>query len=563
MRSHEDNEARIDRGFFAVIAILLAIAVLRAWRAPNAYATAHWLFSYAHGFIPRGLVGTVARPVIHTVGPRVAYLLIAALSAALVAGFFAAAIRAAARIMRRNGPRSHLGLVPLAFVCTPAVAITVHCVGYFDAGLFLLAIVAMRQIERGRYAVAGLASAVGVLTHELYLAVGLPAVGLAMLAKVLLCEAPAWREVRRGAIALGPPLVAAAAVLGFGSPGREALSALEAEVLSLEVVRYEDAPWLFVPWEESLAEAHARMRASWAERSLAEIAWDLGHHLPFIALVLTSVTMGLERRAAAWGRRMALIAGAVAVIVAPLALHLVAWDLHRIDAFCGVAALLVWLAIWPALGAVRLAPLSARWGIATIAVAAFGLSSRPGLFDHYEVALYPRMIERIPEEARKLRRPLAYRDLALGAPVFPNADFEWGTLEGWTRHGDAFPEAPFAGEPWLGEGRPAIPEGRYWMGSARHDGSAAARGRLISVPFTVVGDTIAFKLGAATVPDRTYVAFLVAGEEVARYWSRTRHDRMDLVRFDARAYRGASMTIEVVDDAIGAHVHVDGFRWVD
>jgi hypothetical protein len=554
----------IPRGHAAAFAVLLLLTVLRAWRVPNPYATAHWLFSYAHGFIPRGLVGTLFSPIAANVGPRIAYLSIAVLGAALVAGFFAAMMTASRALMRRHGPRSHLGLVPLVFVCSPAAVLAVHCVGYFDAGLFVLGIVAMKQIERERHAVAGVVCAVGVLVHELFVAVALPAVTVALLASTLLAEGRV--AIRRMSFrwlnVLGPPLLVLATLLRFGSPGREALTALEVEVLSLELVRFDQAPWLFVPLESSVSDSLGRMSASWAERSLWEIGWDMGHHLPFVALAFGSLTIGVVRRASSRWRRAAVIAAAALAVVTPLALHLIAWDLNRIDAFTAVAALLVWLSIWGAPGEAGLEPLGLSWGLPGLAVAALGLSSRPTLFDGYEVAWYPRMFERIPEEARKLWKPLAYRDLRLGAPVFDNADFERGTLEGWTRHGDAFPEEPLAGEPWMREGRPAVPEGRYWMSSRqRGRGGTSEIGRLASRAFVIEGNTIAFKLGAATRPDETYVVFLVEGREVARFWASETLDRMDLVRFDVRAYRGASMTIEIVDEALGAHVNVDGFRY--
>lgn len=169
---------------------------------------------------------------------------------------------------------------------------------------------------------------------------------------------------------------------------------------------------------------------------------------------------------------------------------------------------------------------------------------------------------------------------ALTAPagelIFPNSDFELGTLENWTAEGDAFQYQPTRGDNARvrDPGRPAMPQGMYYVGTYdRYQGlpdqrpgasqTNAPRGGLISDPFIVEKPFIGFLIGGG---DHDAVGVrLVVGTDLVREAGGLRTPTMRRVVWDVSEYQGEKARIYIVDgsSAPWGIVNADDFRYYD
>lgn len=160
--------------------------------------------------------------------------------------------------------------------------------------------------------------------------------------------------------------------------------------------------------------------------------------------------------------------------------------------------------------------------------------------------------------------------------LFPNSDFELGDLTNWTAEGEAFAHQPTKGDnvaARMGGAARANHEGHYWVGTYEHfQGKAdetpgttqgdAPKGVLRSIPFTLQGKTIMFRIGGGT-DENLSVRLLVEGNAV-RTARGDRNEEMQYVVWDVSRYESRSVEIEVVDNSSKAwgHINVDEFRYV-
>ena len=121
----------------AVAAVVPGLLALYLWtasrslRSPNPYSIGHWLQSYEHGFIKRGRLGSVVRPLLHGRGPEQINDTIELASFLLFAAFSLVMVASATMILWRD--RSLAVLVAAVVVLgSPFVVFSAHLVGYFD-----------------------------------------------------------------------------------------------------------------------------------------------------------------------------------------------------------------------------------------------------------------------------------------------------------------------------------------------------------------------------------------------------------------------------------------------
>lgn len=156
--------------------------------------------------------------------------------------------------------------------------------------------------------------------------------------------------------------------------------------------------------------------------------------------------------------------------------------------------------------------------------------------------------------------------------LFPNSDFETGTLDGWTVEGDAFRVQPTKGDNTVARNRePSNLQGMWWIGGYEKfngkEGQPGAiagdglTGTLTSQEFIIFEPYITFRIGAGNLPGEVGVRLLCDGkaEELA-----TGVDSESMVPFsaDVRAYLGRKARLLVFDNATGGwgHINVDDFR---
>ncbi len=163
-----------------------------------------------------------------------------------------------------------------------------------------------------------------------------------------------------------------------------------------------------------------------------------------------------------------------------------------------------------------------------------------------------------------------------GELLFPNSDFETGTLQNWTAEGEAFTVQPTMGDnPTARRRRDASAhQGAYWIGTfEKYDGKTGRPGKtrgdrptgsLTSVPFVVKRKFITFRIGGGAHVGRTGVSIVRDGKETVMATG-FNSETMKPVSFDASPFIGQQVRLVVYDKATAhwGHVNVDDFRATD
>ncbi len=175
-----------------------------------------------------------------------------------------------------------------------------------------------------------------------------------------------------------------------------------------------------------------------------------------------------------------------------------------------------------------------------------------------------------------LSATLACQAVAAVVPLFPNSDFEAGTLTNWTASGTAFTtRQPTRGDNSAARGREsALMQGNYWIGTfenydgisgspgdARGDGPV---GTLTSAGFTISKRYITFRAGGGNLPGQTGVKLLCEGVEYPMSTG-INSESMLPTTYDALAFAGKLARVIIFDNATGGwgHINVDEFAASD
>ena len=324
-----------DLAPFQVVVFTLLITMGRALRAPNEFSMAHWLFDYRFGFMKRGLVGSICSAVSGLTGQPMTARVILVLSAILMVGFVSMLLVLLWRTMTRLPGQPARWLVALVFASSPFVVLSAHFFGYFDGLVYLLAAGAVLLVLAGRPFAGGLVSAVAILVHESYLLVALPLVAMA---SFLHCRAGRTRaEWLRHATALTLPVMAFLLIsLSLKDSHLELRRQLIdylggfdfVQKMHVNVAHWHTTSFLYF-WDYQ--SPHFRER-------LFEPA-ALASCLPTLLTLLLFAHTAFRLRPFALESMFLILA-----VLAPLALHTVAWDGPRITAYpiCG-AIFALWI----------------------------------------------------------------------------------------------------------------------------------------------------------------------------------------------------------------------------
>ncbi|MCW1915442.1 glycoside hydrolase family 32 protein [Luteolibacter sp. GHJ8] len=155
--------------------------------------------------------------------------------------------------------------------------------------------------------------------------------------------------------------------------------------------------------------------------------------------------------------------------------------------------------------------------------------------------------------------------------LFPNSDFEAGTLENWTASGTAFTRQPTFGDNTAARGNVSCGEqGNYWIGTfENYDGVTGnpgdtrgdgATGTLTSQEFTITKRYITCRIGGGNHPGITGAKLLCEGLEYA-IGTGLNSEAMFPATFDAAALQGKLARIVIFDQATGGwgHINADDF----
>lgn len=295
--------------------------VSRSLRLPNAYSIGHWLQSYAHGFIKRGLLGTALRPLLDLKGPDQVKETITFVSFSIFALFSVAMVGAAAMILRRDNRPVSLA-VAVVFLGSPFIVFSAHLVGYFDPLIAVIGVVSVYLAARGRWLGAGLLSTVAILVHEMYAITCMPMV--LFCAWFHLSEVRArdrWRPMLE--LLLGPVLALIVVLLSSLLQSDQVVASIRQDIAARGVI---DQYWVDMTTyhlEHGFLDNFQReQRWAWVRlrnKNLASVVFPA-----LIALLLGAATRLYQLRRTRW------IPVFVALALSPWLMHAVAWDMERI-----------------------------------------------------------------------------------------------------------------------------------------------------------------------------------------------------------------------------------------
>lgn len=159
--------------------------------------------------------------------------------------------------------------------------------------------------------------------------------------------------------------------------------------------------------------------------------------------------------------------------------------------------------------------------------------------------------------------------------LFPNADFETGTLEGWTVEGEAFQHQPTKGDNSKARGRESSAlEGEFWIGGFEKANDREGRpgdaftddavGALISPEFTIKKPYISFLIGGGNHAGQAGVKLRCDGEEIDLATG-SDSETMSVTSYDVKRFIGKPAQLVVYDNVRGGwgHINVDSFKGVD
>ncbi len=159
--------------------------------------------------------------------------------------------------------------------------------------------------------------------------------------------------------------------------------------------------------------------------------------------------------------------------------------------------------------------------------------------------------------------------------LFPNSDFESGTLDGWTVEGKAFQFQPTKGDNTKARNREsANMQGTWWIGGYEKYNGVEGKpgdtagdqltGTLTSCEFTIKHPYITFRIGAGHLPGEVGVSLLLDGKHI-ELSTGVDDESMVMHSSDVTPYLGKTARLQIFDRAKGGwgHINVDDFRGTD
>ena len=521
----------------------------RGFRFPVAYATAHWLFNYSHGFVKRGFVGTLVRKLFYFKSPNEILNLIQTLSIGTLfiwALGFVFATRFAGDQAQASPKRRLFWLPAIAFFTSSFVAQAAFYSGYFDRFNELITIVAIVAVCKRRFLLLPFLFMLALSIHELFIVYGFPVVWSLLVLKLGVLRRTG--EISRGRVLFVLTLTTVstlvfylAILLSQATLDNDTLAAIERDVFSLGVYEQTNEWWvMFHLKNDLLANFRAQAPGVWVLRLLNK---DIAAEVLPTALYMASFVIVILFKTA-YARYGVLF---IPAFFTPMILHFVAWDTHRFSSFvtshCFFALIGVVSVLKPRFDVGR--PVVVVACLLFIAVLGYNLTSDFSLFGYYIMGK-PIFIERqYPTREAFVNKPR----------LFFNSDFEDGTLENWERKGTilAHPKKGY---------NPFYPIGKHGYGTydITQDvftvGGDHPTGSLLSIPFTISHDTIIFSIAGGGYTRQTYVALEVDGKEVYRDIGQNAPQFIPR-SWDVSAFRGRTARIRIVDRAKGPWGHID------
>jgi hypothetical protein len=318
----------------------LVATVMRTIRGPNDWAEAHWLLDYRFGFVKRGLVGQLLTWTTGLLGIPVSEGLIGGVALAICVVFCVLLLLLACRIAKDASWSPAVVAAMVAFLTSPFLVMTGHVVGYYDHVFLPLGVLSAWLALRGKLWAGAVVQALALLIHESCAVLVYPVFALACLLHATGRTEPAAKPPSLLPLLL-PIAMAVVVAVVLASPPAGFPQGFADHLKTFPFVQggYDSITPSLLALSPGQALALATSKwpgmLSLAERVTQPAAYGL--LLPTLIALLVSFAQRARLPCS-------LESGAVAVVVlAPQALHFIAWDFERIWTY---SILMVFLVIW-------------------------------------------------------------------------------------------------------------------------------------------------------------------------------------------------------------------------
>jgi hypothetical protein len=319
------NIALAASGFAGVVGVLKGVTLTL-----DPGAEFYWRFSYEHGFIKRGLLGTLVHPLLTMFGFEQLKPAIVAAHLTACAVIIVAFERLFASAIRREPRADSRAVLVLAFLClmsTELLPVLAHDTGGADPWLIVLTLAGFWLVLKARHAAAAMVTIAGPLVHEGFVFLWAP-VAILLIGSVI--SSPTRRALGWKLALASLPVVSALAVTRVHSAPALA-QLMDAWPVSDAVKSGQQ----FYTFGQTLQSSFAHMRQSEFPGRWDNFATTSAFFLIPNLLLIWAAAYCFWRR---WSAPLTTLLVATMATVAPLAAVLVAWDLSRFLCWSTVAA---------------------------------------------------------------------------------------------------------------------------------------------------------------------------------------------------------------------------------
>lgn len=363
-----------------VYALLVLSAVVNTLKAlpyvAQGIGFAHWEVTYRHGFVRRGLVGTLFQlcEAGHALDVQRTHVMMIHLVLT-----FGLVVQLAAfwRDCERTEPKDAwpLRVAVASFALSGFLPTAMDLAGYYDAFLFVILAASAHLLWRGRFLAAGLVAFVGPFVHDgfLFLWLGVLVLGV----RAALDEGHEGRALGRRIAPLLLPLLAVALVMVMHSPS--AANRIVEELHVDEGIRDSFRNYQFgLSTGRALQIMVDKVRAMPEKTALGLLAFGAPAYL------LAACAYVADAHPKRWVRA----ATAVLATFAPWSILLVAWDLSRLVVWAMLSGLLAVFARYAPTSSRTIVPTAPRFRVlASAAVAVFAAFAwTPRVYAYFEIA---------------------------------------------------------------------------------------------------------------------------------------------------------------------------------
>ena len=161
----------MNRKFLLIFLYLYALifSVSKTIRIPNEWARSHWLLDYRFGFIKRGLAGELFGFLCEK-----KLFSITVLSAGILLLLYSLILKIALKTTFSFQKSFYRILFFVIFLLSQYIVFSAHLIGYFDHVIFLLTILSVYLIGRGKLFLSSLVAVFSIFIHEISLFLMLP-----------------------------------------------------------------------------------------------------------------------------------------------------------------------------------------------------------------------------------------------------------------------------------------------------------------------------------------------------------------------------------------------------